>query len=95
LIGFIFERDLSLDGNSLTEGLPVCPVWWTSTMKAKAIVGLFLGLRFLHIFGLIPITELQSQMLLESDWIDTRFKHSPTETTLPPELLWFISMIIN
>jgi serine/threonine protein kinase len=29
------------------------PVWWTPTMRAKAILGIALGLRFVHGFGLL------------------------------------------
>jgi hypothetical protein len=29
------------------------PEWWTPTAKAKAIVGLVMGLRFVHSFGLL------------------------------------------
>jgi hypothetical protein len=38
---------------SLAEVLSDNPAWWTPTAKAKAVVGLVLGLRFAHSFGLI------------------------------------------
>jgi hypothetical protein len=33
--------------------LSVNPVWWTSTVKAKVVAGIVLGLRFAHSLGLI------------------------------------------
>jgi hypothetical protein len=42
-----------LEGCSLFEVISVNPKWWTSTVKAKAIAGLVLGLRFVHSLGLI------------------------------------------
>jgi hypothetical protein len=44
---------LYLESCSLTEVLSVRPVWWTSTMKAKVIVGIVLALRFAHSLGLV------------------------------------------
>jgi serine/threonine protein kinase len=38
---------------SLAEVLVVRPVWWTSTVKAKAIAGIVLDLRFAHSLGLL------------------------------------------
>jgi serine/threonine protein kinase len=44
---------LYLEGLSLANVISVCPIWWTPTMKAKAIVSIVLGLRFVHSFGLV------------------------------------------
>jgi hypothetical protein len=63
-IGFVFgiesasPRELKIvrlyfEGYSLAEVLSVKPVWWTSTVKAKAIAGIVLGLRFAHSLGLV------------------------------------------
>jgi serine/threonine protein kinase len=38
---------------SLADVISTNPVWWTATAKAKTIVGLVLGLRFLHSLGLV------------------------------------------
>jgi hypothetical protein len=42
-----------LNGCSLSEVVSVNPVWWTSTVKAKAVAGIVLGLRFAHSLGLV------------------------------------------
>jgi hypothetical protein len=63
-IGFVFpaeseiSRELKIielhgDGNSLSEVISTNPEWWTATVKAKAVVGLVLGLRFLHSLGFL------------------------------------------
>jgi hypothetical protein len=60
-IGFVFavgSRELKVLGirsesESLGMVLKMSPVWWTPTAKAKAVVGLVLGLRFAHSLGLI------------------------------------------
>jgi hypothetical protein len=44
---------LHLPVSSLSEVLSGNPVWWTSTVKAKVIAGIVLGLRFAHSLGLI------------------------------------------
>jgi hypothetical protein len=44
---------LYLEGLSLAKVISVCPIWWTSTMKAKVIAGIVLGLRFVHSLGLV------------------------------------------
>jgi serine/threonine protein kinase len=62
-IGFVFgiesgsRQELNivrmyLEGCSLSEVISVNPLWWASTVKAKAIAGLVLGLRFAHSLGL-------------------------------------------
>jgi serine/threonine protein kinase len=38
---------------SLAEVISGSPEWWTATVEAKAIVGIVLGLRFLHSYGLV------------------------------------------
>jgi serine/threonine protein kinase len=63
-IGFVFGsesemlRDLKIvglypEGSSLSEVISINPGWWTATAKAKAVVGIVLGLRFLHSLGLL------------------------------------------
>jgi serine/threonine protein kinase len=44
---------LFVEGCSLAEVVLANPVWWTPTVKAKAVAGIALGLRFIHSFGLI------------------------------------------
>jgi hypothetical protein len=41
------------NGGSLSEVISAPPEWWTPTAKTKAVVGLALGLRFVHRFGLV------------------------------------------
>jgi serine/threonine protein kinase len=38
---------------SLEEVLQTCPSWWTVTAKSIAVVGIALGMKFVHSFGLI------------------------------------------
>jgi hypothetical protein len=60
-IGFVFQTNsremkvvrLYSECCSLREVIAASPAWWTPTVKAKAIAGLVLGLRFAHSFGLI------------------------------------------
>jgi serine/threonine protein kinase len=63
-IGFLFPSESSglrelkivrlfLEGCSLSEVISANPVWWTPTMKAKAVVGIALALRFAHSLGVI------------------------------------------
>jgi hypothetical protein len=63
-IGFVFpiesgsQQELTIvrlyfNGCSLAEVLRVNPVWWTSTVKAKTIAGILLGLRFAHSLELV------------------------------------------
>jgi serine/threonine protein kinase len=42
-----------MEGCSLAEVFSVCPVWWTSTIKAKVVAGIVLGLEFAHSLGLV------------------------------------------
>jgi hypothetical protein len=44
---------LYLEGCSLSEVISVNPLWWTSTVKAKAVAGIVLALRFADSLGLI------------------------------------------
>jgi hypothetical protein len=39
--------------DSLDEVLQTSPLWWTATVKSIAIVGIVLGMRFVHSFGLV------------------------------------------
>jgi serine/threonine protein kinase len=63
-VGFVFRSEsgslqelkivrLYLEGCSLAEVVSVNPIWWTSTVKAKAVAGIVLGLRFAHSLGLM------------------------------------------
>jgi serine/threonine protein kinase len=63
-IGFVFPIESSsshkveifrfyFEGCSLSEVESVNPSWWTSTVKAKVISGIVLGLRFAHSHGLV------------------------------------------
>jgi serine/threonine protein kinase len=63
-IGFVFlaesseSRELKvarlfMEGCSLAEILLTNPVWWTPTVKAKAVAGIALALRFAHSLGLV------------------------------------------
>jgi serine/threonine protein kinase len=54
------------DGCSLLEVISVNAIWWTSTMKTKAIAGIVLGLRFAHSLGLIHGRFAGSNILLDS-----------------------------
>jgi serine/threonine protein kinase len=54
-------------GCSLAEVLSVRPVWWTSTVKAKAIVGIVLGLRFAHSHGLLHGSLTTRNILFDLD----------------------------
>jgi serine/threonine protein kinase len=78
-IGFVFpiESDspqelkivrLYFEGCSLAEVLRVDPVWWTSTVKAKAIAGIVLGLRFAHSLGLVHGNLTMNNILYDSDY---------------------------
>jgi serine/threonine protein kinase len=56
-----------LEGYSLTEVLSVNPVWFTSTVKAKVVSGLVLGLRFAHSLGLPHGHLTGNNILFDSD----------------------------
>jgi hypothetical protein len=56
-----------LEGCSLTEVVSVHPMWWTSTVKAKAIAGIVLGLRFAHSLGLVHGHLTMNNILFDSD----------------------------
>jgi hypothetical protein len=77
-IGFVFPIESSspqelkivrlyLEGCSLAEALSVNPVWWTSTVKAKVVAAIVLGLRFAHSFGLLHGRLTSSNILFDSD----------------------------
>jgi serine/threonine protein kinase len=59
VIGLIFQPpfeglqiiEIYSGDNSLSKVISTSPAWWTPTAKAKAIVGLVLGLRFAHSLG--------------------------------------------
>jgi serine/threonine protein kinase len=44
---------LHVELDSLAEVISESPRWWTATEKAKAVVGIVLGLRFMHSLGLV------------------------------------------
>jgi serine/threonine protein kinase len=56
-----------LEGCSLAEVLPACPVWWTSTVKAKVVAGIVLGLEFAHSLGLVHNRLTANNILFDSD----------------------------
>jgi serine/threonine protein kinase len=58
---------LYLEGCSLSEVISVNPLWWTSTVKAKAIAGIVLGLRFAHSLGLVHGHLTGNNILFDSD----------------------------
>jgi tRNA A-37 threonylcarbamoyl transferase component Bud32 len=77
-IGFVFpiEPDSShglkiirlyCEGCSLAEVLSVRPGWWTSTVKAKVVVGIVLALRFAHSLGLVHGHLTARNILFDSD----------------------------
>jgi hypothetical protein len=51
----------------LADVLSTPPEWWTATMKAKAIVGIALGLRFVHSLGLLHGSLKASNILFNAD----------------------------
>jgi serine/threonine protein kinase len=55
------------DGSSLLEVLSVKPVWLTSTVKAKVITGIVLGLRFAHSLGLLHGSLITSNTVFDFD----------------------------
>jgi serine/threonine protein kinase len=55
------------EGCSLAEILSIRPVWWTSTVKAKAVAGIVLGLRFVHSFGLFHGHLTTNNILFDLD----------------------------
>jgi hypothetical protein len=77
-IGFVFpiesgsRRELKivrmyLEGCSLLEVVSLNPIWWTSTVKAKAVAGIVLGLRFAHSLGLVHGHLTGNNILFDSD----------------------------
>jgi hypothetical protein len=52
---------------SLAEVLSNAPIWWTPTAKAKAVVGIVLGLRFAHSFGLLHNNLKSNNILFDVD----------------------------
>jgi serine/threonine protein kinase len=56
-----------LEGCSLLEIVSFNPLWWTSTVKAKAIAGIVLGLRFAHSHGLVHGHLTMNNILFDSD----------------------------
>jgi serine/threonine protein kinase len=58
---------LYLEGCSLLEVVSVNPLWWTSTVKAKAVAGIVLGLRFAHSLGLVHDHLTANSILFDSD----------------------------
>jgi serine/threonine protein kinase len=58
---------LYFEGCSLSEVVSVNPTWWTSTIKAKAVTGIVLGLRFAHSLGLRHGHLTVNNILFDSD----------------------------
>jgi hypothetical protein len=61
IVRFYFE------GCSLSEVISVNPIWWTSTVKAKVVAGILLGLRFAHSLGLLHGHLTGNTILFDSD----------------------------
>jgi hypothetical protein len=59
--------EVSESGYSLFEVVSSSPEWWTPTAKAKAIVGLVMGLRFVHSFGLLHGNLTMNNIQLAED----------------------------
>jgi serine/threonine protein kinase len=77
-IGFVFPiesgrpRELKIvrlyfEGCSLAKVVSVNPVWWTSTVKAKTVTGIVLGLQFAHSLGLLHGGLTTRCILFDSD----------------------------
>jgi serine/threonine protein kinase len=52
---------------SLADILLNSPGWWTPTVKAKAVMGVALGLRFAHGLGLLHGAVKASNILFDAD----------------------------
>jgi serine/threonine protein kinase len=70
--GSIQARELKIvrlyaEGGSLADVLSAPPPWWTPTVKAKAVVGIALALRFAHSFGLLHGSVKATNVLFDSD----------------------------
>jgi serine/threonine protein kinase len=55
------------EGCSLLEVMSVHPMYWTSTVKAKVVAGILLGLRFAHNLGLLHDHLTGNNVLFDSD----------------------------
>jgi hypothetical protein len=58
---------LYLEGCSLSDVVSVNPLWWTSTVKAKAVAGIVLRLRFAHSLGFFHGHLTGNDILFDSD----------------------------
>jgi tRNA A-37 threonylcarbamoyl transferase component Bud32 len=58
---------LYLEGCSLLEVVSVSPIWWTLIVKAKAVAGIVLGLRFAHSLGLVHGHLTKNNIVFDSD----------------------------
>jgi serine/threonine protein kinase len=56
-----------LEGCSLSKVLSVNPIWWTSTIKAKAVAGIVFALRFAHSLGFVHGRLTTTNILVDSD----------------------------
>jgi serine/threonine protein kinase len=56
-----------LEGCSLLEVVSVHPIWWTPTVKAKAIAAIVVALRFAHSLGLVHGHLTLNNILFDSD----------------------------
>jgi hypothetical protein len=54
-------------GGSLSEVISISPEWWTPPAKAKPIVGIVLGMRFAHSFGLLHGHLTANTILFDND----------------------------
>jgi serine/threonine protein kinase len=55
------------EGNLLSKVNSKNPVWWTATVKAKAVAGIILSLRFAHSFGLIHGHLMSKNIIFDID----------------------------
>jgi serine/threonine protein kinase len=53
--------------SSLADVISDPPAWWTGTAKAKAVVGIALGLRFAHSLGLLHGALKATNILFDAD----------------------------
>jgi hypothetical protein len=117
LISFVFPAEssasrelkiaeLSVEGGSLAEVLVTKPEWWTPIVKAKAVAGIALGLRFAHSFGLIHGRLTPSSILFDADHciqiadfdllgFERRRSENTTQARFCDDILAFVSLLFE
>jgi hypothetical protein len=99
---------LYFEGCSLAEVLSVHPIWWTSTVKAKTIAGIVLGLQFVHSLGLRHGHLTGSNIILDADHciqivdfhsilsdVDESQSEEDLQLTLTTDVCAFISILFE